>query len=381
MKIVTQRKKKLQKMPIDFILLASVTLLFGLGLVTLYSGSYNYAEDTRRDGFHFISRQLGFGIGGVCVFFMAAFFNLEWFRNKAVVSLMVLGTLALNIISALWGYEINGARRWFPGPFSFQPSELAKIVLPFYLAHMLDRKQERLDNFTSAVLPLLIVSSLFTCVILLQNSFAIAAFLAMNMWLVLLMGGVRKRHLAGVLVFAILIAAAMVVMRPHRIARLYYFLHPEEGSLTGNYQVDQSVSAIVSGGLWGKGLGLGEASDVLEIHSDFIFSSFAEEFGFLGVLLFMCLFALFAIEGYLVAHRVGAVFHRLLAFSYVTIMTLQTFINLAVVIRLVPTTGIPLPFFSAGGSSLISSLAICGVIVNVSRFSESPLKMRYSTQR
>ncbi|MDR1218028.1 MAG: FtsW/RodA/SpoVE family cell cycle protein [Treponema sp.] len=381
MKIAKHQKKKPQKMPLDFILLASVALLFGLGLVTLYSGSYSYAEDARKDGFHFISRQLGFGVGGALVFCLAIFFNLERLRHKTIVTLALLVTLALNIIPALWGREINGARRWFPGPFSFQPSELAKIVLPFYLAHMLDRKQERLDNFTGAVLPLLIVSALFTCVILFQNSFAIAAFLALNAWLVLLMAGVKKRHLISVFIFAIIIAAAMVVMRPHRIARFYYYLHPDEGSLTGNYQVQQSIDAVASGGFWGKGLGQGDMSDVLEVQSDFIFSAFAEELGFLGILLFVCLFALFTVQGYIVAYRADAVFRRLLAFSYVTILTLQTFINLAVIIRVVPTTGIPLPFFSAGGSSLISSLAICGMIVNVSRFSNVPLELRYSMQR
>ncbi|MDR2447740.1 MAG: FtsW/RodA/SpoVE family cell cycle protein [Treponema sp.] len=376
-----RQKKTPQKAPMNFILLASIILLFGLGLVTLYSGSYNYAEDVRKDGLHFISKQLGFGIGGMVVFFLAIFFNLERLRHKAIVSLVLLVTLTLNIIPALWGQEINGARRWFPGPFSFQPSEIVKIVLPFYLAHMLDRKQKRLDTFMSAVLPLLIVSLLLTGVILLQNSFAIAAFLIMHVWLVFLMAGIKKRHLASILVFAIIIMAAMVVMRPHRIARLYYFLHPEQGALTGNYQVDQSIDAIVSGGLWGKGLGQGETAGVLEIQSDFIFSSFAEEFGFLGVLLFVCLFALFAIQGYIAAYRADTVFRRLLAFSYVTIITLQTFINLAVIVRIVPTTGIPLPFFSAGGSSLISSLAICGMIVNVSRFSGAPLELRYSMNR
>ncbi|MDR0374490.1 MAG: putative lipid II flippase FtsW [Treponema sp.] len=381
MKIVKHQKKKPQKAPIDFILLASVAILFGLGLVTLYSGSYNYAEDARRDGLHFISRQLAFGIAGVVIFFVAVFFNLEWLRNKAVVSLVLLITLALNIIPALWGQEINGAYRWLPGPFSFQPSELVKIVLPFYLAHMFDRKQERLDNFMGDVLPLLIVSILFTGVILFQNSFAIALFLAVYVLAMFMVAGVRKRHLAGISVFAAIIAAAMIVIRPHRLARLYYYFHPDEGSLTINYQVTQSLRAVASGGLWGKGLGQGETAGVLEIHSDFIFSSFAEEFGFLGVLLFVCLFALFVIQGYLVAYRADTVFRRLLAFSYVTIIALQTFTNLAVVVRAVPTTGIPLPFFSAGGSSLITSLAICGMIINVSRFSDTPLEMRYSMQR
>ncbi|MDR2193585.1 MAG: FtsW/RodA/SpoVE family cell cycle protein [Treponema sp.] len=381
MKIVKRQREKRQKAPLDFILLASIFFLFGLGLVTLYSGSYSYAENVLNNGFHFISRQFFFGLGGVVVFCMAIFFNLEWLRHKSVVLLVLLVTLVLNIIPILWGEKINGAYRWFPGAISFQPSEIAKIVLPFYLAHMLDRQQERLDNFMGVVLPLLIVSALFIGVIMFQNSFAVATFLLVNIWLMLDMAGIKKRYLAAIFIFAVTAAAAMIVMRPHRIARLYYFFHPDEGMLTVNHQVTQSIAAIVSGGLWGKGLGQGGTLGVSEIESDFIFSSFAEEFGFMGVLFFTCLFTVFIVQGYLVAYRADSVFRRLLAFSYVTIIVSQTFTNLAVIIRFIPTTGIPLPFFSAGGSSLITTFAICGMIVNVSRFSDAPLSLRYSMER
>lgn len=381
MKIVKQQREKQQKTPLDFILLASIIFLFGLGLVTLYSGSYNYAENAMNNGLHFISRQIFFGIAGVVVFCLAIFFNLERLRHKAIVLLVLLVTLILNIIPILWGERINGAYRWFPGAISFQPSEIAKIVLPFYLAHMLDRQQEKLDNFMGVVLPLLIVSALFVCVIMFQNSFAVAAFLSVNVWLILAMAGIKKRYLAAIFIFAAIASAAMVVMRPHRIARLYYFLHPDEGALTVNHQVKQSIAAVVSGGLWGKGLGQDGALNVSEIESDFIFSSFAEEFGFVGVLLFVCLFSIFIVQGYLAAYRTDNMFRKLLAFSYVTIISSQTFINLAVIIRFIPTTGIPLPFFSAGGSSLITTFAICGMIVNVSQFSDAPLELRYSMKR
>jgi cell division protein FtsW len=381
MKIVKQQKEKERKAPLDFVLLASVIFLCGLGLVTLYSGSYSYAENTLNNGLHFIRRQLFFGLGGMSVFCLAFFFNLERLRYKAIVLLALLVTLVLNIIPVVWGERINGAYRWFPGTISFQPSEIAKIVLPFYLAHMLDRQKERLDNFMGVILPLLIVSTLFIGVIVLQNSFAVAAFLSVNVWLILDMAGIKKRYLAAIFIFAVIVAAAMVVMRPHRIARLYYFFYPDEGALTVNYQVKQSVAAVVSGGFWGKGLGQGDTLDVSEIESDFIFSSFAEEFGFVGILLFVCLLSVFIVQGYLAAYRADSMFRRLLAFSYVTIIAFQTFINLAVTIRFIPTTGIPLPFFSAGGSSLITTFAICGMILNVSQFSVAPLELRYSMKR
>jgi cell division protein FtsW len=376
MKIPGNFDKNVQKPHVNFVLLSSIIFLFGLGLVTLYSGSYNYAESVQKNGFHFVGKQLGFGALGVVVFFVAIIFKLDWLRHKQFVLLILLATLIFNIVPIIWGNKINGAHRWFPGFFSFQPSEIVKIVLPFYLAHMLDRQKERLDNFMIVVLPLVIVSFLFLAVIAGQNSFAIALFLSMNIGLVFLMAGIKIRYILGILVFVAILGAVLVMIKPHRIARFYYYFHPDEGRLTINHQVDQSINAVMSGGFWGRGVGQGTETGVSEVQSDFIFSSFAEEFGFLGVVIFMCLSCVFMVQGYASAFKAEDMFRRLLAFSYVTIIVSQIAVNLGVIIRVLPTTGIPLPFFSAGGSSLVSTFAICGVIVNISRSSE-PMEIRY----
>ncbi len=367
------RNKKPSKPPLDFLLLASILFLFGLGLVTLYSGSYGHA------GGEFIIKQMVYGLIGLIVFCIAVVVKLDRFRSKAFFLMALFATLILNIIPIIIGPEINGAKRWVDlGIIGFQPSEIAKIILPFYLAHMFDKKQEHIGNFMGSVLPLLIVSGTFILVIVLQNSFGMAAFISINLGLIFIMAGVKKRYIAGIVIFGLLTAIVAILLKPHRIARILSFMNPDAGGLQGNFQANQSIAAVASGGFWGKGLGLGmnNTNIISEIQSDFIFTSYAEEFGFMGVLSFVCLTALFMVQGYTASFKAEDLFRRLLAFSYVTIIATQTYINLAVIVRALPTTGIPLPFFSAGGSSLISSLGICGVIVNISRV-EKPLEVTY----
>jgi cell division protein FtsW len=373
-------KNKTRKPPLDFILLASILFLFGLGLVTLYSGTYNYAEASQSSGTHFIKKQALLGLVGGIIFILAILIKPEFFRNKGFILLILFAALVLNIAPILSGKEVNGATRWlFIGERPlFQPSELAKVILPFYLAHMLDRNYDRLDSFIHSVLPLFIVTFLFAGVIVGQNSFAVALFIIVNMLLIFVMSGVKWRYIIGFCVVGISIAFILILLKPHRFARFYFYFHKSEDLLGANHQVEQSIKTVISGGFEGKGLGQGtmKASSLAEIQSDFIFSSYAEEFGFLGVLLFLFLFALFAVQGYLASFRSESVFRKLLSFAYVTIIITQSLINLAVIIRVLPTTGIPLPFFSAGGSSLISSLGMCGIILNISR-TPQPLEAWY----
>jgi cell division protein FtsW len=376
---------KTKKTPADHILVASIFLLLGVGLVTLYSGSYSAAELSRNDGLFFIKPQLLYCGIGLVLFFMAAFvIPLDWLRNKTLVVMSFLAVFipcVLTIIPTI-GVELNGASRWLIlGNKTVQPSEFVKLVLPFYLAHMLDQKQDSLDFFQKSVLPLFIITFLFIAVIALQNNFSTAVFVAVNMTLVFIMAGIRIRYILGAWVVLGFLGFFFVLLEPHRLDRLYHFFAPGNDPQGIEFQANHSMIAVTSGGFWGKGLGQGtlKISSVPEIHSDFIFSAFAEEFGFLGVLLFFSLFILFMIRGYQTAFRSSDMYRRLLAFSYVTLITSQTACNIAVVVGLLPTTGLPLPFFSAGGSSLIITLTMCGVLVNISK-SFQPLDVWYTDE-
>lgn len=356
--------------PADAALVVSIILLAGLGLVTLFSGSSAFADRFFGDEDFFLRKQILFGIAGLILMIIASSVNVALLRR--FIKPLVLGTLLLCLLTLIPGLGVtrNGASRWISlGGFSYQPSELVKIVLPLYLAHIFAKKEEVLGNVSSGVLPPAIVVFLFCLLIYLQNNFSTAAFIGANALGLFFLAGVRIRHLLATALLASPIAVLLVLSREHRLQRIMSFLSPETDPLGAGYQVRASVEALASGSFWGRGLGRGlrKIASVPEIQSDFIFSAFGEEFGYLGVLLCFLLFAFFAARGYRAALRTEDSFQRLLAFGITTMIASQALLNVAVVAGAVPATGVPLPFFSAGGSSFATTLLMAGILVNISR--------------
>ncbi|MDR0877696.1 MAG: putative lipid II flippase FtsW, partial [Treponema sp.] len=339
----------------DHILTSCVFLLTGIGLVTLYSSSYAFGERFFGDGLYFVLRQLILGAGGVVLFFIASRINLDRLRKRKWMMLLVFGTVLLCLLTFVPGVGVskNGASRWIQiGPYTYQPSELVKLVLPLYLAHIFDKKQDALDSFGSGVFPAVLITALFFLLIYLENNFSTAVFIAINALVIFFIAGVRLRYFFAAVVMLLPLSSLLILTREHRLRRLISFIWPEWEPQGAGYQVRSSLLTIMSGGFWGKGIGQGtrKIASVPEIHSDFIFSSFAEETGFLGVLVFFVLFAVFAVQGYKASLRSDTVFKRLLSFGLVTMILSQALLNIAVVSGSLPATGIPLPFFSAGGS-------------------------------
>jgi cell division protein FtsW len=355
---------------VDPVLTAILFLILGLGLITLYSASYSFGSLFFGGSLYFISRQLAYVALGLGLFFAASWFPLSWLRAWIVP--LVLGTGVLCLLTFVPGIGVakNGAARWIElGPLSYQPSELVKLVLPLYLAHIFDKKQDRLSVLAAGALPPALITALFFLLIYLQNNFSTAVFIAVNGLFIFFVAGVRLRYFFAATLILFPFSILLVFTKEHRLRRFMSFIWPEWDPLGAGYQVRSSLLTIGSGGFWGKGLGQGtrKIASVPEIYSDFIFSAYAEEFGFLGVLFFCILFALFAARGYRAVLRSPDLFRRLLAFGLVTMVSSQALLNIAVVSGMLPATGIPLPFFSAGGSSLATTLLIAGLIVNLSR--------------
>ena len=347
-----------------------VILLLGTGLVTLYSASFGFASRFFNDGSYFFTRQLMYGGAGLVLFFIFSFIKLDWLR-KFIVPFVVFSALLciLTIIPGI-GVEKYGASRWIEiGSFSYQPSEMVKFILPLYLAHILDKKQGNLDNFYSGILPPVLVTGLFFCLIQMQNNFSTAVFIIFNVLVIFYLAGVRLRYFFAAVAMIIPISALLVFTKEHRVRRLVSFIRPEWDPLGAGFQVRASRDAIASGGFLGKGVGEGtrKIANVPEIHSDFIFSSYVEETGFAGILLIFALFAAFAFFGFKAALGCQTMFGKLLAAGLTTMIVSQAMLNMAVVSGALPATGIPLPFFSAGGSSLVTTLICCGLITNVAR--------------
>jgi cell division protein FtsW len=368
-------EKPARKAHSDQVFIAFTFLLTGVGLVTLYSSSFAFADRFFNDGYYFISRQLTLCAIGVGLFAAASLIPLKLLRKLTFP--MVLGTIALCLLTFAPGIGVtkNGASRWIQvGNSTYQPSELVKLVLPLYLAHIFDKKQEQIDSFAKGVLPPALITSLFFLLIYLQNNFSTALFIACNALLLFFLAGVKLRYFFCAAIILLPLSSLLVLSKEHRLRRFISYIWPDWEPLGAGYQVRSSVLTIGSGGIWGKGIGQGtrKIASVPEIQSDFIFSSFAEEFGFIGILLFYLAFIIFAFRGYQTALRSGDTFRRLLACGLVTIICSQALVNIAVVSGSLPATGIPLPFFSAGGSSLATTLAIAGLIVNVSRQRKEP---------
>jgi len=356
--------------PADAALVVSIILLAGVGLVTLFSASSSFAERFFGDSSYFLRRQAVFGFAGLALMLIAANIDLGWLRLW--VKPLVLGALLLCFLTFVPGIGMtkNGAARWIRiGALSYQPSELVKLALPIYLAHFFAKKEDRMDKVSSGVLPAAIIVSIFCVAIYLQNDFSTASFIGFNAISIFFLAGIRFRHFIMTALAALPLAFLMVFSKDYRVARLMAFLDPERDLLGAGYQVHASLLTLFSGGFWGKGLGRGtrKIASVPEVHSDFIFSAFGEEFGFFGVALLFALFSLFAYRGLLAGFRSEDSFRRLLAYGLTTMIASQALLNLAVVVGAVPATGVPLPFFSAGGSSLATTLLMAGLLVNVSR--------------
>jgi cell division protein FtsW len=354
----------------DQLLTGVILLLTGVGLVTLYSSSYAFAERFFGNSLHFISRQAVLAVLGLAFFFFLSRINLDFMR--AWIKPVLIGTILLCLLTFVPGIGVtkNGAARWIRlGPSTYQPSELVKLVLPFYLAHIFDKKNDRLDSFSAGVLPPTMVTVIFFVLIYFQNNFSTAFFVLLNALLIFFLAGLRLRYFFGAAMIFLPLSVFFVLTREHRLRRFISFLWPEWEPLGAGYQVRASLLTVSSGGFWGKGIGQGtrKIASVPEIHSDFIFASFAEETGLIGVTLIFAVFAVFAFAAYRDALTRRDTFRRLLSFGLATILLSQILINLAVVVGALPATGIPLPFFSAGGSSLATTLAMCGLLVNCSR--------------
>jgi len=347
-----------------------IILLLGTGLVTLYSASYAFSQRFLNDGNSLIIRQLIFSGIGIVLFVIFTRINLGILRKYIIILLGLAAALCVLTLLPDIGRERHGATRWIEiNSISYQPSEMIKFVLPLYLAHLLDKKGDKINDFFTGILPPVLVIGLFFILIYIQNNFSTAVFIVINALIMFFIAGIRYRYFISAFIIIMPVSMLLIFTREHRWMRIISFLRPEWEPMGAGFQVKASREAIISGGLLGKGIGEGtrKIASVPEIHSDFIFSSYVEETGLLGIVLFFILFTVFAILGFSTAMRSETVFGRLLAAGLTTMVVSQALLNVAVVSGALPATGIPLPFFSAGGSSLTTTLICTGLIANVAR--------------
>ena len=359
-----------RKLSFDMGLFTVATLIVVVGMVMIYSASALIA--TQRFGqepHYFLMRQLLFlGAGAAAVMFLMHV-NPAILQDRRV-QYGALGVVALGLIVALFQSPINGTHRWIALPwFNLQPSEFAKPAIILFLASYLARREDRINDLTGTLLPVGFILALFAGLILLGRDFGTAATLLLVASGMIFAAGLSYRYIALLSLALVPAAAYFAVSAAYRRERLLTFLNPERDAQGAGFQPMQSLIALGTGGFEGLGIGNGRQKLFFlpEPHTDFIFSIIGEELGFVGALLLLAAFALFAWRGFRIVRYSQNRFAFYAALGCTLMIVIQALINVSVALCLLPTKGIPLPLVSYGGSSLIASLMAVGLLLNFSQ--------------
>lgn len=365
--------------PWDTWLLLTVLVLVGFGLVMLYSASGVMASQKLGSDFYLVRNQLtklGLGLG---LMFVGLKINYHWYKRLIVpifgAALVMLLLVAIPGIGTIQ----NGARRWFSlGGMSFQPAEVAKIAAVMYLAYSVSKKRERMKSFSVGLLPHMIMIGLMVGLLMLQPDFGSSVILISMMMIMLFVSGARISYLMGLSFLGVIGAYLAISSRQYRMDRVMAFLDPWSHRKGIGYQISESLIAIGSGGVSGKGLGngTGKLGYVPELWNDFIGTIVAEELGLMGVLVLVALFITFIWRGLKIAFNCEDDFGKYLAFGITSMFGLQATANLCVVTGLLPTKGLTLPFVSFGGSSLIMAMFATGILLNISQNSPDTWQLK-----
>ncbi len=357
--------------PLEYSLLLTATLcLLAFGAVMVFSASSARSLlNSGGNGFYYLERTVIFGAIGLLVMRVASVRGVA--AAKPLTPLILVGSLILLFAVLLPGVgtTVNGAQRWIGGGFvQFQPSELAKIAIVLYGAYLLSTEPKRVRTL-AGLGPYLLMVGLSVLLIAKEPDLGTAIVVSTSVCCVLFLAGVKPRTLAPVGALIAFLAVVMIAIHPYQEARLTGFLHPNSDTSGAGFQAKQATIAIGSGGLTGVGLGesVQKASYLPEAHTDMIAAVIGEELGLVGMFVLVGLFGIFGYAGLRAAHRARDRFSKLLAAGLTSLILAQAALNLFAVLGLAPLTGVPLPFVSYGGTSLVITLAAAGLILNVAR--------------
>ncbi|MGQ9636273.1 MAG: putative lipid II flippase FtsW [Thermodesulfobacteriota bacterium] len=363
----------MERRKFDLILLFVTFMLVGIGIVMVYSTSAIIANERFGDPYYFLKRQAIFAGIGFILMFLMMFFPYEVLKRLAYpIFILSLLLLILVLIPGI-GYRAGGSMRWIRlGGFSFQPSELAKLGLVIFLAYLLAKKEEKIRSFFFGFLPVVLFSGLIIGLILKEPDFGTALFLTVMVFLLLFISGARVSYLLGAFLMTIPFVFAFLMRAEYRYKRLMGFIRPWDDPRGTSFQIIQSFLSFGSGGIFG--IGLGEGRQKLFFlpapHTDFIFSIIGEELGLVGAMVVVLLFFILTFRGIQIGLSLQNRFGSYLAIGVTLMISLQSVINMGVVLGLLPTKGLALPFVSYGGTSLITNLTGIGILLHLSSQTE-----------
>lgn len=360
-----------KRLSYDRLLCSVCLLLAAIGVVMVYSSSAIKAQEKYGDPFFFLKKQLLWAVIGLLVMVWAMYRDYRTFQRYAPLLFLASLLFLLLVLIPSVGVKVNGARRWLRlFGVSFQPSELAKLSAVLLLARFFAKRTDRVESFSRGLLPPLLLAGFVFGLIVLEPNFGTAMVLLLAAMALCFTAGVRLSHLGIVLLVVVPLAFLLVQAHPYAKARVLTMLDRTHASSKAVYQINQSKYALGPGGLLGRGLGdsVQKLFYLPESHTEFIFAIVGEEMGFVGALLVVFFFGVLLWRGTRIALRAPDLFGAYTAIGITVTIVAQAAMNLAVVVGLAPITGVPLPFVSFGGSSLVTTFLCIGILLSISRY-------------
>ncbi|HSK19717.1 MAG TPA: putative lipid II flippase FtsW [Longimicrobiales bacterium] len=353
------------------LLLLLTVMLLSLGIVSVYSASSVLAQGRGLPDYYYVVRQVTGACMGFLVLVVMAYVDYRRLRILAwPILLLVIAALVATLIPGAHSRVVNGGRRWLEvGPLALQPSELAKLALIIWTAALTVKKQDRLTSLSRGLMPFLLVWSLVVLLIFLQPSMSAAVIVMLLASLVVFAGGARIGHFILLALVGLPLLWSQIAAAAYRGRRIAAFFDPSHDPANVSYQITQSLIAIGSGGVFGRGFGHGvqKFGYLPEPHNDFIFAMIGEEWGFVGLFVIIVMFTTFALIGFRIARHAPDLFGFLLAVGVTNLIVVQAMLHMLVNLALIPTTGVTLPFMSYGRTSLLVCLAGVGILINIAR--------------
>jgi len=356
----------------DYLLAMIVFLLSLFGIVMISSASVVLSGERFGHNFYYVTHQIISFIVGLAALLVGYFIDYRLWRKFSLIMFLATLILLLGVFIPGIGREFGGAHRWLGiGSVLFQPSEIVKLTFIIYFASWLEKKGEGVRNFSRAFVPFIVLMIILGFLIMSQPDFGTLSVIVLTAVVIFFVAGARYTHLGLATIGALILFTILVKIAPYRMQRFLVFLNPGEQTLGAAYHINQALIAIGSGGFWGLGFGQSKQKYLYlpQPHIDSIFAIIAEELGFLRASLVLLAYVFIGIRGFKIARNAPDNFAKYLAVGITSWIVLQAFINIAAMLNVLPLTGIPLPFISFGGSSLIVSLFAIGILLNISKYS------------
>lgn len=360
----------------DYILLAATFLLILAGLAALTSASSVIAYENFNNTSYYLLHQLIYGVAaGIVLGLIVYKINYQKWKKLGIFSLILAVILLILVFLPSTSLSHGGARRWLEipipvlGSFSFQAAEFAKLAFILYLAAWFEKRGQAVKSFTAGFVPFIFLLVVVSILLMAQPDMGTLIVIVSSSVVVYFLAGAMTRHLAVAFIGGVCFLAAAIYLAPYRLSRLLVYLNPDFDPQGIGYQISQALLAIGSGGIFGRGFGYSRQKFhyLPESMGDSVFAIIGEEFGFIGAMVIITLFLIFAWRGFRIAQKAPDIFGSLLAGGITSMVILQALINIAAISALVPLTGIPLPFISYGGSSMIIFIIATAILLNISR--------------